>query len=374
MPLPTPKKKESQKDFIGRCVPLVIEEQEFDAEDEGERKQAVAICYNQWRKVKKEGKGMDKTTIGGKALELQRKIDQVRDAWRAQLAKPSVPGGGESPWYSIRVFEDPDLAVVELPEGLYAYPYTLEEDGCTFDGPYEVEFSIQRKGGDKSWCANGTCYSEDPDAEDIIAFGGEIKALGDGRVGGYLVRFGNKDEKDLEGEFFTAKTYYGPADGDGADTLVHHGLPLPHDTDDAELVLELENLARKILAPLKTKRDALGVWGETILDMADKYEKLIHEMVEKGKLKWSSRSVSSLIRKKVSGEITRWPIVEGSFTPFPAEFRGTQIMPLKSYLKTLAEPAPTTGGAEAGASGLEMAKAKARTLQIISRLNQLMEV
>lgn len=309
-----------------------------------------------------------KEAMAGKALELQRKIDQVRDAWREQYSKPSVPGT-ETPWYSVRVFEDPDLAVAELPEGLFAYPYTLEKDGCTFDKPYEVEFSIQRKES-KLWCTDGVCYSQEPDEEAMIAFGGEVKALGDGRVGGYLVRFGNEDEKDLEGEWFTAKTYYGPANGDGADTLIHHGLPLPHDVADPGMKAELDALAARILSPMKTRRESLGIWAETVLDLADKYEALVHDIVEKGKLKWSSRSVTPLIRRKSDGEITRWPIVEGSLTPTPAEFRGTQVMPLKSYIEALAQPGLAEGGEVAGAACLEAAKAMAKSQLLLTEIEQ----
>ena len=51
----------------------------------------------------------------------------------------------------------------------------------------------------------------------LIAWGGAIKALGDGRIGGLGVRFTEAGDTDLEGERFTPKTYYGAHDGDGAD-------------------------------------------------------------------------------------------------------------------------------------------------------------
>src|SRR3990167_4968523 len=38
----------------------------------------------------------------------------------------------------------------------------------------------------------------------LVAFGAEVKALGEGRVGGYLVRFSTADNPDLMGEFFMA--------------------------------------------------------------------------------------------------------------------------------------------------------------------------
>ena len=302
----------------------------------------------------------------GKSFEFAERERQVRDAWRAEYQKPAAPGM-EQPWYYVRVWDD--MATVELPDGLYSYPYTIDDEGViAFGEPVKGSMIFQADGEEKSWKTDGARYSQEIDDEAMIAFGGEIKALGDGRVGGYLVHFGTKDEKDLEGEWFTAKTYFGPADGDGADTLIHHGLPLPHDADDAETKAELNTLAIKILAPLKTKRDTLGIWGETILDMADKYEALIHTMVESGKLKWSSRSVTPLIRRKSSGEITRWPIVEGSLTPFPAEFRGTQVMPLKSYLAALSGTKGTEGGDAAGAACLEVAEARAKAALLLTQI------
>ena len=35
----------------------------------------------------------------------------------------------------------------------------------------------------------------------LLAFGGEIKALGDGRVAGYLVRYTSAETPDLTGDF-----------------------------------------------------------------------------------------------------------------------------------------------------------------------------
>ena len=40
----------------------------------------------------------------------------------------------------------------------------------------------------------------------LVAFGGEIKALGDGKIGGYLIRFSDENTPDLVGDFFNAKT------------------------------------------------------------------------------------------------------------------------------------------------------------------------
>ena len=146
----------------------------------------------------------------------------------------------------------------------------------------------------------------------LVMFGEAIKALDDkGKVGGYLVRFQKDSEVDLQGEYFTAKTYLGATDGDGADVLFHHGIPVGKG---------LESLAEHIFKnPVKTKRDEVGIWAETVLDQADDYEKKVYALIKAGKLGWSSGSTQRVVRKSADGEITRWPIIEASITHTPCE-------------------------------------------------------
>jgi len=47
--MPTPGRNEQQKDFIGRCIPIVLKE--GTAKDNS---QAAAICHSIWRKSKGE--------------------------------------------------------------------------------------------------------------------------------------------------------------------------------------------------------------------------------------------------------------------------------------------------------------------------------
>lgn len=159
--------------------------------------------------------------------------------------------------------------------------------------------------------------------ETLICVGGEVKALGEGRVGGYLVRFSDQKEKDLSGEFFTAKTYFGPRDGDGADLFFHHGQRIKGMSPD---------LADHQFSPVKTRRDDVGIFVEAALDMRDEYEQAVYELAAAGKLGWSSGTAGHLIKRASNGEIKRWPIVEASLTPTPAEPRNGA-----SAIKTLAE-------------------------------------
>jgi len=184
------------------------------------------------------------------------------------------------------------------------------------------KFAKEFEAGEKSLMDEVKVQEDD---EHLIAFGNSVKALGEGRIGEHLVLFGKPDKKDLEGEYFTPDTWYGPTEGNGVDVLVHHGVPLKKG---------LEGLSGHIFNSMETRRTDLGIWAETVLDMSDEYEKMVYEMAESGALKWSSGSVSRLIRREDDGMITRWPIVEGSLTPIPAEARMKPVMPLKSYIKS----------------------------------------
>ena len=96
----------------------------------------------------------------------------------------------------------------------------------------------------------------------FVTIGGELKALGNGKVGGYLVRFGNPDMPDLTGDYFTAETDFDLDDGAGKSTvLYHHGL---------DPVLK----RRKLGSGTVTTTD-VGVWMETQLAMRDEYEQAL---------------------------------------------------------------------------------------------------
>lgn len=164
-----------------------------------------------------------------------------------------------------------------------------------------------------------------------IYFGDTLKVLDEsGRVGGYLVRFSDAEHKDLDGEYFTPETYLGSKDGDGVDTYFHHGktLNLP-DTVADEVKAEVKALADYVFAPIKTTRDAIGIFAEVVLDMAKQYEEMVHGLVKQGKLGWSSGAISHLVRKESDGQLKRWPIGEASLTPTPCEPLNRAI-PVKS--------------------------------------------
>ncbi len=146
-----------------------------------------------------------------------------------------------------------------------------------------------------------------------------VKALDQpGRVGGYLVVWGDEARKDLQGEFFTPDTDLALKWYPTRPILYHHGLD--------------GTLAIKMIGQIDMMRpDAVGVWVEGQLDMRERYEQAIYRLVQEGKLGWSSGSLPHMVQVERNGKINRWPIVEGSLTPTPAETRHTEAVSRKHY-------------------------------------------
>jgi phage head maturation protease len=144
-----------------------------------------------------------------------------------------------------------------------------------------------------------------------------------GYVKGYLVRFGDTQSADLEGDYFTKSTDYGFPMSEGKrvplNVYYHHGM-------DAAV-------GKKSIGTGFIKMDDTGLWYEAQLDMADEYGSMIAKLCKQGKMGFSSGAAGHLVERKSMGgaaEITRWPIAEASITPTPAEYRNS-VKTLKEY-------------------------------------------
>jgi HK97 family phage major capsid protein len=187
---------------------------------------------------------------------------------------------------------------------LWQASYTVNDDDTVTLAPAEEWERVRREYQPVEAQAPG-------DGQRRSFVGGHARALGDGKIGGYLVAFNGPENPDLYGTYFTPDTYYGPRNGDGADFFIHHSIPLR---------AGLEELADHRLQPLRTSKEQVGIWVEAVLDMADEYERAIYELVQQGKLSWSSASAPHVVRIADDGKVLQWPIVEGSLTPFPGGF------------------------------------------------------
>lgn len=164
----------------------------------------------------------------------------------------------------------------------------------------------------------------------LVYSGGEVKALGSGRVGGYVVRFGDPDTADVQGDFFTQSTYLGTAVKSGVDVVYHHGL--------GRVDALADRLKNSIIGEAKLSMKADGWWAE-----ASVTEPEVYALADAGKLGWSSGSVERLVKRTpIKGTITRidqWPLVEVSLSPRPVDPRNKAIS-----IKSLITPeGPATG-------------------------------
>jgi phage head maturation protease/transcriptional regulator with XRE-family HTH domain len=167
--------------------------------------------------------------------------------------------------------------------------------------------------------------------EEMIFFGEPVKALGDGKIGGYLVRFSDADSPDLTGDFFTKNTEFFVEDGGKLPVLYDHGFD--------------KVLKRRKIGTGTVKADKVGLWFEAQLALRDEYEKKIYKMAEMDKLGWSSGAAGHLSSRKSAGnanEIVEWGLAEASLTPTPAEPRNSAL-PLKTYAATKEVSAPVPG-------------------------------
>jgi HK97 family phage major capsid protein len=209
---------------------------------------------------------------------------------------------------------------------------------------HENSYCVHEENADGSPGARVKCYETRQDAENYmsalyanageeaerrsidqpIAFGGSVKALDEtGRVGGYLVSFGSAEDRDLTGEYFDAETDFMIADYTvtGERTLYHHGLD---GTLKAQVVGKI----------ISHRMDDWGIWIEAQLDMAKEYAQAVYELVKRGVLGWSSGALPQAVDVDYeTGHIKRWPIIEASLTPSPAQPEKTKITTLKSLIE-----------------------------------------
>lgn len=190
--------------------------------------------------------------------------------------------------------------------------------------------------------------------EIMVMEGSAVKALGNGRVAGYLVRFTPRGDYDLTFDRFDAKTDFG----------AHVETPVFYQ-HGADATLKARVIGRGALQP-----DDVGVWIEAQLDLRDEYENAIYELAEQGKLGWSSGTAAHLTEREAEGKghyIKRWYLgLDASLTPTPAEPRNRAVM-----LKSIIPNADAEGKAEADATATAPSEADAAAVSPVeSETNQ----
>ncbi len=179
-----------------------------------------------------------------------------------------------------------------------------------------------------------------------------------GRIGGYLIVWGESRQRDLQGQYFTPQTDVGLDWYDQRPVLYHHGLD--------------GSLKAAVIGVMDTLRaDDTGLWAEAQLDLHKRYVRAVQRLVERGVLSWSSGSLPHLVEVNAEGQIKRWPIVEGSLTPTPAEPRQTDVRTLQSAYKALGLDMSRLGMAEAATNDSSTEKGQDMTQQAQAPLKRL---
>jgi hypothetical protein len=263
-----------------------------------------------------------------KSIDLEARISRIRAAWYEAYPPPEpvmvekyTPPSDAPPWL-VTVLDDG--VVVEQKGNMYRVPYAIRDGKIVFEDKGKWEPVQHGWVSLKMWDLPPAELPEDEAevtlgikalSDDLLAFDGdEVKALGEGWVGGYLVRFSDpvKSTGDLTRykDMFLPppETDYGSATK--SDVYVHHRM--------------LPGLGKKQLRnQADIGFDDAGVFIKHLLDLRDPYERALYQAAQQGKLGWSSGTAPHLVERKSLEDgrhiVTKWPLgLDASYTPTPA--------------------------------------------------------
>lgn len=153
-----------------------------------------------------------------------------------------------------------------------------------------------------------------------------IKALGDGKLGGYLVRWGSIDERDLYDEWFTEKTDFWLDKWSRRPLIYQHGLDHTGTLKGIDAVVGVVD---------EYELDEIGLWIVAQLDLRHRYKEAIMHLVDEHALNLSSGALPRFVERTADGFIKTWPIVEVTLSPVPAEFRLADVVQVKAAYEAI---------------------------------------
>lgn len=250
-----------------------------------------------------------------KSLPLDKLVSAVRDAFwnlRTEMRMAQKPFGKDKGDYwewddskcadCVAVFTD--YAVARIGLNFYKVPFTL--DGKVTLAP-ESEWEVV----EHEWVTKSADLMALIAANEVRSEVGAVKALGGGRLGNYLMLWGDEQHRDLYGEYFTKETA-------GLKSIYDYIGKLPALYQHA-----MDGVVK--YSPIGTidvlEIDEVGLWMETQLDMANEYAGAVMNLAKKKALGASSGALPGSRKVRPNGEIWQWAIIEGSYTPTPAEPR-----------------------------------------------------
>lgn len=358
--MPDVKPGESEKDFIHRCIPVVLAD--------GTAKngnQAVAVCYAFWKKGKKSmdaeelkvvldefaamkmGKRNSAADVE-RLKQIQVLIGELLTDEQEEVATEGAASAGDGYIASGKAAKDPNVGGgvdrTKIPDEDFAgkdKSFPIVKPGDVSDaassigraGPSNYSTDklkaniikiAKRKGASftaqlpDTWKKEEGIKSLDlsyAKSLGIIIPDLAVKSVGADEIHGYTMIWGNPDKVDVEQEFFTQ-------DSDFWDKSYGKAIrPLTWDHDqDKSLKADV-----RIGTITDFGDDDIGRWYTATLDRAHRYRKAIDGLIEQGALGSSSDSVLQYIQrqKTKSGAtwLAVWPWVGSALTATPAEPR-----------------------------------------------------
>ena len=173
-----------------------------------------------------------------------------------------------------------------------------------------------------------------------------IKMLGNNRLGGYLMLWGNESTPDLQGEFFTPRTEQIKSIFNGVGALPFIYNHAQDGTMKSTVIGRVD-----VLQP-----DDYGMWYEVQLKSSDEYHEYIEgirQLTRLKKLGTSSGALPGSVKVAPTGEILAWAAVEVSATTRPADHRQMErpIAEIKSAFQAIGFDFASNGRGTPGANG-----------------------
>lgn len=192
-------------------------------------------------------------------------------------------------------------------------------------------------------------YANVPDASRSFAYGGSIVKAAERVIEGFLVKVTGPERRDLYGEYFSPNTDYlrSAFPVIGAPVLFEHARdesvgPIPMGrftevqwTPDNDVYVKAPITFAREYDDILKGLEAPDAWVNRQRDYAREYEGMLDEMFSQHILKFSSGALPGGIRVSPSGEILRWPIVEGSMTSHPADAYNNTLVSAREYSQLL---------------------------------------
>ena len=156
-----------------------------------------------------------------------------------------------------------------------------------------------------------------------------VKSVGENRVGGYGIGWGDRTRLDSDGQYFTKNTEHlldiFTAMGK-IPYLVHHA---------ADGVIK-----STVIGEVDTMIiDDVGLWYEAKILQQDLYKQYVSKLVDNGKMFSSSGALPAAVKATKDGYISHGPVVEMSCTWTPAEYRmmseGYSVERLKAHFNDI---------------------------------------